>query len=485
MEEAHLGITGSVHGRMADVGGWAGIASAPGQGTRVELDWQAARPAVAGSADGADLRRDYERAIRRAVGVTLLAGVAVLALPAVALRTHSQPSLDVLAPIAPYASILLWAVVAGGALRVVAITWRRALTGVEALATLGFTVAVTLAGAAIISGSDVIRIYNWAGILAPTVLLLTITVSRPARQWAAAVAVMVVVTLAVDLPRIGTAPLELVRLVGTLYGISTIQLLVTTAGPVLRATAEATTRAAHLDAELGAHQDAAAVVRRDRARRLARLNRDVLPLLRAVADGSADPRDEQVRRLCANRARALRRMLSGSGGRAGPLAELETAIDAAEARGATVTLQVDGEFADIPREVRDELVDLLSETLRVAPSGRVTVTLLCAGSTGEGYISYPAVSSLTATPGGGATRSRSAGPDGQMAADSPAAVTGVAVLDDEAASDEASLDEAAPNEAVAPDGTHWPWTCELVTQVELDEGNTIVELAWPPPTRTD
>ncbi|WP_007513646.1 ATP-binding protein [Pseudofrankia saprophytica] len=474
-EEAHLGVSGSVHGRMADVGGWAGIESVPGQGTRVELDWQAPRPVPAGSADGADLRRDYERAIRRAVGVALLAGVVVLALPAVAFRAHSEPSLDLLAPIASYASLLLWVVVAGGALRIAAVTWWRPLTGVESLTALGFIVAIVLAGAATTSGTDVIRIYDWAGILAPTVLLLPITVSRPARQWVAAVTVVLAVALAVSLPRIGTAPLELIRMLGTLYGISTVQLLVTTAGPVLRATADATTRAAHLEAELGAHQEAAAVVRRDRARRLARLNGDVLPLLRAVADGSADPRDEQVRRLCANRARALRRMLSGSGGRAGPLAELETAIDAAEARGATVNLQVAGEFADIPYEVRDELVDLLSETLRVAPPGRVTVTLMCDGRTGDGYISYPAVSYPVVILAGAGTAagapSRSTVPDGQAASGGPGTTSSVAILDG----------AAPPDEVVPLDGTGWPRTCALVTRVELDEDSTIVELAWPAP----
>jgi hypothetical protein len=172
-----------------------------------------------------------------------------------------------------------------------------------------------------------------------------------------------------------------------MYGIWGVQLVVTIAGPLLRATADTTTQAAALDAALGASQDAAAAVRRDQARRLARLERDVLPLLRAVADGSADPRDVNVRRLCARRARTLRRMLVGSGGQAGPLAELELAIDAAEARGTLVALQIDGELAEVPAPIRDEIVDIVGETLRAAPPGRVTITLWC--DTGEGFLSYP------------------------------------------------------------------------------------------------
>jgi|GEM_PF-671749 len=425
--EAHLGISGSVHGRMADVGGWARIASAPGQGTRVELDWQATRPVAVGSADSDDLRRDYEQASRRGVGIAIIVGIALLGVPAVLFRKHSHPSLGLLAPMASYASILLWLIVAAGAVSLIFLICHRALSGAEALGALAFTVAVVLAGATITTGGEVIRIYNWAGILVSPLLLLPITVSRPTRQWAAAVVVVIAVTLAVSVPRIGSAPLDLVRMLGILYGITTIQLLATVAGPVLRATAQTTTEAARGEAELGANQEAAAVVRRDRARRLARLDHDVLPLLRAVADGSADPRDDRIRRLCASRARALRRMLSGSGGHAGPLAELETAIDAAEARGAMITLQIDGDLAEIPGDVREALVDLLSETLRVTPPGRVMMTLLCAGSTGEGYVSYPAV--------------------------------------------------------VSPGAGRWPWTCALVTGADLDEGNMIVELSWPPAPR--
>jgi signal transduction histidine kinase len=428
VERIRLGLSGSVHGRMVDVGGWARITSRPGLGTRVELHWLAARPPVTRPDHGADLRRDYEQAIRRGVGVAVLAGVALLALPAVGYRDHAHLPAGVLHPIEPVASVLLWVVMAAGAASLVVITRHRPLDGREALMALAFTILVILTGAAMASGDEVIRIYDWAGTIAPTVLLLPITVSRPTRQWALAVAVIVGVELVVGLLRLGSQPLEIVRLLGLFYGVSTIQLLATVAGPVLRATAQTTTAAAAMDAELGAIQDAAAAVRRDRARRLARLNRDVLPLLRAVAEGDADPREEPVRRLCASRARALRRMLvGGTGGPAGPLTELETAIDAAEARGALVVLQVAGELTTVATEVRDELVDLLSETLRVAPPGRVTVTLMCDG--GAGYISYPAT-----------------GPDGV-----PASRHDTRLAD----------------------------LSGLVARTELDEDNTVVELRWP------
>ncbi|MBL7497667.1 ATP-binding protein [Frankia nepalensis] len=455
--EVRLGLRGSVHGRLADVGGWARIDSAPGEGTTVGLHWQAPRPAVAGSPDGADLRRSYERAARRAVGVALLAGVAVLALPAIAYRGHSTPSLAALEPIVPVASLLLWAVVAAGAGLIAAVTWHRPLTGPESLATLGFAVACVLAGAATTSGGEVIRIYNWAGIIAPTLLLFSITVSQPWPRWATAVAVVSGTALAVSLPRVGSSPLELVRLLGTLYGFSTLQLLVTVAGPVLMATAETTTRAAALDAELGAAQEAAAAVRRDRARRLARLDRDVLPLLRAVVDGSADPRDEDIRRLCASRARALRRMLVGSGGRAGPLAELETAIDAAEARGATVVLQVAGDLAAVPREVREQIVDLVSETLLATPPGRVMVTLLCDGAAGEGYLSYPLAAPEAAATG----------------LDWPAAPVGAGL-------DWSSVPEPEPGLAETGDADPaGPEPAALTVRAEQDEDNAVVELRWP------
>jgi len=423
---ARLGLRGSVHGRMVDVGGWASIASRRGAGTRVELHWQAPPP-EADRPDGAKLSRDYEQAIRRGVGAAVLAGVVVLAVPAFGYRHHAQPSLASLRPVAPVASVLLWAVFAVGAARIVAVIRRRPLDGPETLGTLVFTAAVVLGGAAITSGDQVIRIYDWAGTVAPAVLLLPITVSRPMRQWMLAVAVVIGVELAVGLPRIAARPLDNGRLLGAVFGLATVQLLVTIAGPLLRATADATMSAAAQDARLGAAQDSAAAVRRDRARRLARLNRDVLPLLRAVADGVLDPRDDTVRRQCGSRARALRRMLTG--GAAGPLPQLETAIDAAEARGALVVLQVAGDLWAVARDVREELVDLLSELLRMVPPGRVTVTLLCDG--GSGFVSYPVAASQRAAPG----------------------------------------EDALPAQ-----------TRHLVAHTEYDDDNAVVELRWPVPT---
>jgi signal transduction histidine kinase len=385
-EAGHLGIRRSLHGRMADVGGWARIISAPGEGTRVELAWRAVMPPGQGTpAAGARLRDDYEGAIRRGVGVALLADIAVLAVPAVVYRAHS---------VVPVLSPVLWLVLAAGSVAAAAVTWRRRLTGVEALAVTAFTILVVLFGAALTRGDNMVRIYDWAGTMAPPVLLLPVTTSRRTRQWGAAIAVVIAAELAVAVPRLSGTPLALGRLLYLLYGIAALQLLVTVAGPVLRATAETTTRAAALDAELGARQAAAAAVRRDQARRLARLDRDVLPLLRAVADGSADPRTERVRQLCDRRGRALRRMLHGSGGRGGTLGELEMAIDAAEALGALVVVQIAGDLADMPGQVRDEIVDLVGEQLRVTPPGRVTVTLWC--DRGEGYLSCPAVGILPA-----------------------------------------------------------------------------------------
>jgi hypothetical protein len=461
---ARLGLRGSVYGRMADVGGWAQVLSRPGVGTRVELHWQAAPRQVIGPDHGANLRRDYEAATRRGVGVAVLTGVALLALPAFFFRHLVHPSVAVLRPVAPVASPLLWILTAAGAVWLVAIMWRRPLRAREALATLGYVVAVILGGAAITSGGQVIRIYDWAGTVAPGILLLPITASRPVRQWAPALAVIIGVVLAVGLPRIGPHPLDVVRLLGAVYSASTIQLLVTIAGPLVRATAAATTAAAARDAELGAGQDAAAAVRRDRARGLARLNRDVLPLLRAVAEGAADPRDDRVQRLCASRARALRRMLvGGAGGPAGPFVELETAIDAAEARGALVVLQVAGQVDALPAEVREELVELLSETLRAAPPGRVTVTLLCDG--GAGYISFPAAHAAAVEPPRAVADSTRTVPDVVQA--SPVG---------EAPADAVGRSSAGARSSAGGCPT---WTSALVARTELDEDNTVVELRWP------
>ncbi|MBX6391361.1 MAG: hypothetical protein IRZ08_20625, partial [Frankia sp.] len=384
-----LGLSGSVYGRMLDAGGWAQIDSARGRGTRVDLHWRAPRSTTTRSADAASLTRDYETATRRGIGAAMVAGAVCLAVPALAYRHRVDPSLDLLAPIASVAPLLLWAAFAAGVARIVCVTWRRPLTRWEALGTTGFAVGVLLGGAATSTGGDFVRIYNWAGLVA-NLLLLPVTASRPTREWVAAATITTGTMAALGLPRIGDEPIDQVRLLAMLVAPWAIQLLVRAAGPALRASAATTTMAAATEARLAAAQAAATAVRRDRARRLARLDRDVLPLLRAIADGESDPRDERVRRLCENRARALRRMLVGSGGRAGPLAELETAIDAAEARGVRIVLQVAGDFAAVPPDVRDEVIDVVSDALRTVPPGPVTVTILCDGPSVRCYISFPA-----------------------------------------------------------------------------------------------
>jgi signal transduction histidine kinase len=380
-DHAPLGLSRSVHARMLDVGGEAEIDSAPGWGTRVDLRWTAPAAARGRSAGSVSLHRDYEAATRRAVGVAVLAGLALLLVPAIAYRGLA---------VTPAAPILLWAAMAAGAGSAVARVWRRAPTGLEATALVAFILAIVVVGAAITrDDANVIRIYNASGVLGPPMLLMLVTASRPRREWVFGALVLTGATLATDLPRLGQEPLVLVRLLGGLWGLWATQLLVITAGPVLQATAETTTRAAAVERELAARDAAAAAVRRDRARRLARIDRDVLPLLRAVADGTADARDDVTRRLCGNRARALRRMLVSAGGAAGWLAGLEPAIDAAEARGATIVLQVDGDIGAVGADVRDELLDLVSDALRAAPAARVTITLLCVGEAGRGFVSYP------------------------------------------------------------------------------------------------
>jgi signal transduction histidine kinase len=379
-DRQRYGLRGSVAGRIADVGGWVEINSVVGCGTRVELNWLAPPAAAVESPDVERLRRDYSDATRRAVGT---AALVILALVAVPLVAYPRLVHSVLAAGA------LWVALVAAVVPAVRVTFRRPLSGREAAGLLAVLLAGVVAGGINTVGAAVVRIVDWPTIVLPAAMML-VTASRPTREWIIGCVLGTGALVAVVLPIGGAQPLVVVRLLSLIYGLWTIQLLVTTAGPVLNATVATTTRAAEADVELAARQQAATAIRRDRVRRLARLDADILPLLRGIAAGTVDPRETTVRRVCANRARTLRRrLLEHSGGPWGPWAELDAAIEAAEARGVRVVLQVDGDLGRIPPDVREHLVETLGAALRSVEGGQVMLTILGSGESGTGYVSFP------------------------------------------------------------------------------------------------
>jgi hypothetical protein len=392
-----LGLRESVAGRMADVGGSTEIRSSPGAGTTVVLSWRPGSPAgdvkpgeggpgeaaesgLERPAAAARLRRDYAAGLRRAVGAVAAAWQVLLLVP-LAASWRRYP--------APGVAVALWLLLAAAAIPAVRVLHSRALHRREAA-----VLVLVAAGGALAMGlhtraDDVTRIVNWYGAQAVPLLLTLVAASRPAREWAPAALLADAVVVGVGVSRAGTDPVALSRLFAASYVLWTILLIVAALGPALRSTAEATAGAAEAEAALAARREAARAVGRDRRRRHRHLQAEILPLLRGIADGAADPRTDAVRRACAAQAAQLRRRLSTSA-RPGLLDRLEAAVEAAEARGIAIQVQLAGDLAHAPAAVRTEVVDAVGEALRTVPSGPALLTVWCSEAGGSAYVTFPA-----------------------------------------------------------------------------------------------
>jgi hypothetical protein len=443
-----LGLRESVLGRMEDVGGSATVRSAPGRGTTVVLSWHAdgppaarsrpSAPAVsaagapgtagaagavpagtapaagaagaaevvgaAGAADVADaagaagaataaarLREDYAAGQRRAVGAVTAVWLVVLLAPlAASWHRYRVPGL----------AAVMWVVLAAAVVPAVRTLRTRALHRREA----ALVVLTAIAGAVAVGldteGADVARAANWFGVDAVPLLLMLVVTSRPAREWVPAAVLTDAVVLWLGVARAGTEPLALTRLIAASAAVWSLLIVVAAVGPVLRSTAETTARAALAETEVAARRDSARAISRDRRRRRRFLERETVPLLREIAAGNADPRADEVRRACAALAAAVRRRLAASEqpGRLGRLGELEAVVEAAEARGVALDVQVAGDLTRAPAPVRTEITAALDEMVDAVPAGRALLTVFCSAAGGSIYMSFPAVPRI-ASPG--------------------------------------------------------------------------------------
>src|SRR5262249_44585642 len=129
-------------------------------------------------------------------------------------------------------------------------------------------------------------------------------------------------------------------------------------------------------------QEAAAeVTHRDRKRHYASLLETTAPLLAGLATGALDPEAEETRRLCAVEATRIRRLFAESDDSTDHLVhELKAAIDVAERHGVSVQLAVRGTAADLPVDVRRELLEPISEVLATATSSMRATVMRSPGS---------------------------------------------------------------------------------------------------------
>jgi len=107
------------------------------------------------------------------------------------------------------------------------------------------------------------------------------------------------------------------------------------------------------------------------------LEREALPLLRGIADGTLDATASDVRDRCARHAAVLRHSLSGGAPGAGELTDgLEPTLRAARERGLLVTVQLVGDPGPASPPVARAVQATLDAVLRSLPPQQVTLTVL-------------------------------------------------------------------------------------------------------------
>ena len=155
---------------------------------------------------------------------------------------------------------------------------------------------------------------------------------------------------------LGMTPLGQARLAVTGYTIVVVLAVFATLRPAIRAQARVAACRSALASSAAAERAAAEAIQRDRRERLALLDIEALPLLRAIAGERLDPGDPAVRERCAWHAAALRRALvDRARPPAGLLDDLEPVLDAARDSGVPVEVQVIGDPGPVGRDVAGAL----------------------------------------------------------------------------------------------------------------------------------
>jgi hypothetical protein len=290
----------------------------------------------------------------------------------------------------PAAAVLVWLLVLGAG----AFLARRLRTG--ALATGEVAAAIAIAVAAVAAIGAVHRAHSDSGsvdlaILGTVWLLVLVAMSRSARVWIPAGLLVYAVQGALMIRDEGLNPLTLSELAAAGYIIAAVLTAFAASRPTLVLRASIAARHASLASRSAAERAAAAAIAQERRGRLALLERQALPLLRAIADGTLDPAGEDVRRECARHAAALRGSLTGDAPRAGGLAEvLGPALGAAAERELPVTVQLIGDPGIPAPPVARALAATVDTVLSALPPHQVTLTALASGDDVELYLTFGA-----------------------------------------------------------------------------------------------
>jgi hypothetical protein len=290
---------------------------------------------------------------------------------------------------APAAVVVVWLAVIGAGAWLVP----RLRTGGLAAGETAAAVAIAVAAVGAIGAAHRAHVTSSSvdlAILGTAWLILLIVVSHPPRVWIPVALVVFALQGVLLIREQGLNLLSMSQLGAAGYIITTVLIAFAALRPTLDLHASMAARQASLASRLAAERAAAAAVKRERQARLAVLEAEALPLLRAIADGTLDPADEDVRDQCARHAAVLRRALTDGTPDGALMAGLEPTLRAAEDRGLTVKVQLIGDLGTPWPAVARAVQATVGAVLGGLPPHQAVLTVLAAGDDIELYLIFSA-----------------------------------------------------------------------------------------------
>lgn len=236
--------------------------------------------------------------------------------------------------------------------------------------------------------SSVAGTADWS-IIGTIWLISLVALSRPARVWVTGALAVFGVHAYVVVHVLGVTEVSQTRVAAGGYIMAIALTVFAALRPALRTHAGIVARRAALQSQSAAERAGAAAIYRDRTGRLALLEKEALPLLRSMAQGTLDPTDQAVKDRCAQYAATLRRALADRTLEAGGLlAALGPALSTARDRGLPLEIQVIGHPGLPPAEAMDATLAVIDGFLQVLPPHPVSLTILAAGEQVELYLTF-------------------------------------------------------------------------------------------------
>jgi hypothetical protein len=317
-------------------------------------------------------------------GLTSLLRALAVVLPSLALLQVLADARDYRQP---FVAVLVWLAVLGAG------TWLVPRSRAGRLTTGETAAAIAVAVAAVAAIGTVYRAHgdpanvNLA-VLGTVWLLALVVMSHSARVWIPVALLVFAVEGALVIRQQGLNQVSLSQLGAAGYIIAAILIAFAALRPTLDMHVTLAVRQAALSSRSAAESAAAAAIKQERRSRLAVLEKEALPLLRGIADGTLSPADSGVREQCARHAAVLRDALTGSAPGGELVARLEQALRAAGARGLPVTVQLIGDPGTPQPPVARAVLAAVDAVLSALPPLQAVLTVLATGDDIELYLTF-------------------------------------------------------------------------------------------------